>query len=236
MTRILTITLEVTDEETSALLARIAERGAFVSADAGNGEDDGDQGGTTPADPGTLDKNGVPWIETVHASTKGLTKDGLWRGKKGVSPEQRKATEDAWKTAHPNPTFPVPASISGVPGGINLPMPGPAPTMPPVGAPVGGMPSMPSAAAPSVPAMPAMPGPAPTPPPVTVPAARPVITFDQVSKRAQELIANGKVTAEWFTQCYQSPDLGINGDPSQLIHNETARAIMWNWMDQIAAT
>jgi hypothetical protein len=40
-------------------------------------------GGST--DTGEIDAHGHPWSEALHASTKGKTKDGLWRMKVGVS-------------------------------------------------------------------------------------------------------------------------------------------------------
>jgi len=38
-----------------------------------------------PADDGTIDAAGWPWSAELHASTRGMTKDGLWRMKVGVS-------------------------------------------------------------------------------------------------------------------------------------------------------
>jgi hypothetical protein len=48
------------------------------------------QGGGEPAgggstDTGEIDAHGHPWSAALHASTKGKTKDGLWRMKVGVS-------------------------------------------------------------------------------------------------------------------------------------------------------
>lgn len=45
----------------------------------------GDTAQTASADDGTLDAAGWPWSADMHASTKGLTKEGLWRMKVGVS-------------------------------------------------------------------------------------------------------------------------------------------------------
>lgn len=39
----------------------------------------------SPSDDGTVDAHGWPWSADLHASTKGMTKDGLWRMKVGVS-------------------------------------------------------------------------------------------------------------------------------------------------------
>lgn len=50
---------------------------------------------------GTLDAAGWPWSEALHASTKGTTKDGLWRMKVGVS------------RPDPKPGFPKEAPTGG---------------------------------------------------------------------------------------------------------------------------
>lgn len=39
----------------------------------------------SPSDEGDIDAHGWPWSEAMHASTKGKTKDGLWRMKVGVT-------------------------------------------------------------------------------------------------------------------------------------------------------
>jgi hypothetical protein len=41
--------------------------------------------GGQPADTGEIDAHGHPWSAALHASTKGTTKDGLWRMKVGVA-------------------------------------------------------------------------------------------------------------------------------------------------------
>lgn len=41
--------------------------------------------GASPSDGGEIDAHGHPWSADLHASTKGKTKDGLWRMKVGVS-------------------------------------------------------------------------------------------------------------------------------------------------------
>lgn len=132
MSRILTITMEATDEEFANLLARVAIRGV-AQVDGLDGDDE-PASGETVADPNTLDKAGVPWLESVHASTKGQTKDGLWRGKKGVSPEQRAAAENEWKaksaSAAPMPAGLPAAPAAAMPTGLPGAMPMPAATMP----------------------------------------------------------------------------------------------------------
>lgn len=44
-----------------------------------------DAGANAPAADGEIDAHGHPWSADLHASTKGKTKDGLWRMKVGVS-------------------------------------------------------------------------------------------------------------------------------------------------------
>jgi hypothetical protein len=60
---------------------------------------------TTDASPsnGEIDAHGHPWSADLHASTKGKTKDGLWRMKVGV-------TRPA-----PLPGFPTAESVAGTP-------------------------------------------------------------------------------------------------------------------------
>lgn len=41
--------------------------------------------GASPSDDGEVDAHGHPWSAELHASTKGKTKDGLWRMKVGVT-------------------------------------------------------------------------------------------------------------------------------------------------------
>lgn len=56
--------------------------------------------GASPSD-GEIDAHGHPWNEAMHASTKGKTKDGLWRMKVGVS------------RPDPLPGFPVEGADTG---------------------------------------------------------------------------------------------------------------------------
>lgn len=50
---------------------------------AGNG--DSATNGASPSDENEVDSDGWPWSADLHASTRGMTKDGLWRMKVGVS-------------------------------------------------------------------------------------------------------------------------------------------------------
>jgi hypothetical protein len=101
MTRILTITMELNDQEAASLLERIKERGAAELAD------DGVEG---PKPEGAVDGHGVIWDARYHASTKTTNADGSWKAKRGMS-DQEKADAAAYAEGCKNPT-PVPATGS----------------------------------------------------------------------------------------------------------------------------
>lgn len=67
----------VKKENTAAAPAPVAEPSqASGAAEASQAAD---------LDDGTVDAHGWPWSPDLHASTKGMTKDGLWRMKVGVT-------------------------------------------------------------------------------------------------------------------------------------------------------
>jgi hypothetical protein len=166
-------------------------------------------GGTeAPAAPGTpdpvlgveLDSRGFPWVESVHAGTKGKNKDGSWKARKGVDDATRTAAEQA-ALAHLQTTAPVTVTTVAALTHSTAPMPTLAPAaalaMPgPVGMP--GMPGL----------MPAIP-PAPLPP----------ISYDQLAEKYGALAGASKITAEGMGQLYVA--LGV--DFNTLATDETAR-------------
>lgn len=56
-----------------------------TGADERSSASSADAGASPPANAGEIDAHGHPWSADLHASTKGKTKDGLWRMKVGVS-------------------------------------------------------------------------------------------------------------------------------------------------------
>lgn len=83
-----------------------------------------------------LDKAGLPWDERIHASSKALTADGLWRKKRGVEDATVAQVEGQLKQlmSLPTPTVvpepvPVPAQMATVTE-IPAPPPPPAPVTP----------------------------------------------------------------------------------------------------------
>lgn len=137
MSRKLTLTIEITDEEVTNLLGRFSniDRPATPAIETDDEDDNAPVNTNAPA----VDANGAPWIEAVHASSKAFNKDGTWRTRKGVTPEARKAAEDAAKATAPA-TFTVPSSIAGTTAPVSLELPN---------APVAAMPELPTFAAPA---------------------------------------------------------------------------------------
>lgn len=60
-----------------------------------------DTAGASLSDDGTVDAHGWAWSESLHASTKGMTKDGLWRMRVGVT------------RPDPKPGFPLSTGSTG---------------------------------------------------------------------------------------------------------------------------
>lgn len=86
---------------------------------------------TTAASPsdGTVDAHGHPWSADLHASTKGKTKDGLWRMKVGVTrpdplpgfpvADASAATGTASETSAPSATLPTATEVASAPAAIS---------------------------------------------------------------------------------------------------------------------
>ncbi len=61
-----------------------------------------------------VDKNGIPWDERIHAGTKGKTKEGVWKRRKGVSQEDHDAIAATLGTPTPAPVQTVVPSVDDV--------------------------------------------------------------------------------------------------------------------------
>ena len=124
MPRIMTITMEVNDDEAASLLARFAERGVTTVS-----------GDTTAANGSDTDANGVVWDARYHASTRNTNQDGSWKALRGMD-DATKAAAAAYEAsfANPAPAEPEPETESDetIPAFLQAPA---LPTMP-VAAPV----------------------------------------------------------------------------------------------------
>jgi hypothetical protein len=77
-----------------------------------------------------LDKNGLPWDERIHSSSKAITEKGEWRAKRNVPADLRAKVEAELKGATAaNNAGPVTAAAA--PAATALPLPA-APNLPPV--------------------------------------------------------------------------------------------------------
>ena len=210
MPRIITLTMEITDEEHANFLQKFVDRASVETDDA---DDD------TATDAGTggdgLDKNGTPWLADVHSSSKAKNQDGTWRARKGVDKAVVKQAEETAR-ADLNNGGQVTTTVAGG-AGTQFDVTTDAPiTAAPTGMPaLGGMPAgMPMG-------MPTM--------PVTAPEPQP-ITYQQVIDRFTELHNAGKVDANSIQGLYQKA--GVT-NPNDLSTNETLRAALMAEFDKI---
>jgi hypothetical protein len=77
-----------------------------------------------------LDKNGYPWDERIHASSRAKTADGSWRSKRGVDPALITQVEAELRALMAIPVAPVVSVPTAT-----MPVPIPAASVPPPPAP-----------------------------------------------------------------------------------------------------
>ena len=99
MPRIMTITMEVNDDEAASLLARFAERGVTTVS--------GDTPTPAAANGSDTDANGVVWDARYHASTRNTNQDGSWKALRGMD-DATKAAAATYEASFANPA-PAPA-------------------------------------------------------------------------------------------------------------------------------
>lgn len=134
--RLMTITMEVNDEEAANLLNRFAERGEVeVTGDAGGQVATAITSPATPAAPvattAELDDNGVPWDERYHAGTKTKNKNGTWKSRRGMTDAEKdeaEAYEESFSGSEP--------ATPAAPAAPVAPTPPAAPVAPAAPAPV----------------------------------------------------------------------------------------------------
>lgn len=225
MTAFLDIRVAVSDDDFQRFLDRLASSAVTITAT----DEDGEELSTAPV--GVVDKNGIPWLESVHASTRTQTKDGRWKRLKGVTEEQRDAAEAAWKQANPTPTgaaavqavftpptavAPEPPAINPAPASVTIPpqVPASAPvaTAPVTAAPV----AAPAATAPVF--IPGMTPPAPAP--VAVVEDKPV-TLEDIGTAFGTLQGKfGELSGDFIAKIYEAAGIA---DPNQMVNDESAR-------------
>lgn len=158
----LTLMIEGSADVITRVLASLPQDGS-VAANAvaptpvppmpvNNGDDDDDDGPENENAP-DVDAAGIRWDERCHSKSKVTNADGRWRGKKGVSKEEREKIE-AEQQQEPAPTPPV-----SMPSPVPVPSPQPAPTPVPTPQPI------PQPTPQPIPQPTPAPAPTPTPPP-----------------------------------------------------------------------
>lgn len=218
----ITLTMEVTDEQSASLIQRFIETAQAVVDNGGNSEAIAPTL-TKPApmshnSSAPLDDRGVPWHPDYHAATKTKTAKGAWKKRKGADAKAIDAYEwDYLKADNAQPAAtvqPVPAAPPMAQEADPMAIPEflkrPAPEAPAA-----------QEAAPAAPTF-TMPGSAPALP--AAPAAPAVATYDEMMKAFQaatERVGSDRVNAECINRIY--PKLGFT-DPEVLATNETLRA------------
>lgn len=179
-----------------------------------------------PAPAGELDKNGLPWDERIHASTKAKNADGSWRQRRSLNDDallKRVEAELRSKVAAPlvSPGVATAAAQDG-----SIPNPTSAPVVVPSAPPA---PSAATVVVPPPPATPAGPSVVPAPPvpagvssivPTAPPAAPPASTRgplsfgDMMSKLITRNIAAGLLKEEQVHAVMARP--GVELQPTQI--------------------
>lgn len=136
---------------------------------------------------GVLDKNGLPWDERIHSSSKNMNADGTWRYLRGGDVDLRAAVEAELRAKMANAeTPPSPPAPPAAENGSDVPPPPPPPA--------------PAAAADAP----------PPPPPVVEPQVDPAptgVTAAAVFKRVTELKASGKIDQSGIDMALASVDV-----------------------------
>lgn len=196
MAKLITLQLEVTDEQHQALVERfIAQANAVTNGDDYEDDDDGAPAGDAGSD-GELDDRGVAWHPEFHAKTKNKTQAGAWKKRKGADPKKIEEYEKRFLDGNSNPP---PADMPAFLAPQSTPAPMPA-----------------------APAMPTMP--AATMPPQAEPP-KPVSYDDMLAafKSAIDRVSEATVMAQ-IGEIYAAA--GVSDDVNKLGTDETARRVV----------
>ncbi len=134
---------------------------------------------------GVLDKNGLPWDERIHSSSKNMNADGTWRYLRGGDVDLRATVEAELRAKMANDETPPAPPIVDNTGDVPPPPPPPVVQAPAADAP-------------------------PPPPPVVEPQADPAptgVTAAAVFKRVTELKASGQIDQAGIDAALASVDV-----------------------------
>jgi len=161
------------------------------TADAGDDDDGEPAAGPAP----DRDKHGIPWDERIHASTKGLNKDGTWRYRRGVDESTIKAVEQELLMTPPAHMVRPAETAPGVTDAPATTAAPPVTIQPPTGAP------------------------APEPAPAAAMAA-PAVTYESVVDLMTKALHAGTITPagmpQFFTECGVNAIHELRDNPAAL--------------------
>ncbi len=80
-------------DRSEALLAELPPTPATIGEWVGGQVPDPAKSIELPIDRATLDKNGLPWDERIHSSSRAINADGTWRYRKNVPDETKQSVE-----------------------------------------------------------------------------------------------------------------------------------------------
>lgn len=245
-TRLINMTLEVTEIEIGKLLEHFGTRSGVTihgleSPVAGQVAAQNETVVTTttvPAAGSDVNEKGVPWSEEFHASTKTINKDGSWKARKGVDKDALKNYE-AQFTSQPITTPDTTPAITQTPEArvdpnIAETMPDLPPFLDRTQNPPGGV----SPVAEQTPTVPGVPPVAEQPPAIPTanvapPAPRP-ITYDELSSRFAEVtnVIGADTLMANLGAIYQAS--GVDAEGTVLQSNETARRSVFDAISGLA--
>lgn len=151
-------------------LAPVGQMPTIPPMPSGDADDD-DNGPPAVVAAGTVDKDGLPWDERIHAKSKATNADGTWRKRRNVDDATVAMVETQLRAGSPAPFVPAAPVTPPLPPMAVPPVPM---TVAPVAPPMP-IPDAPGTA-PAMPPMPPVPQVAPIAPPMpAAPAASPVV-------------------------------------------------------------
>ena len=200
MARIMTVTMEVTDEEATNFMNRFAERGDATINETTNVTNVA----TTAAPVGgeqLLDDHGVQWDARYHATTKTKKANGGWKAAKGMD-DATKAEAAAYEASFKNPT-------------PSAPTPPAAPVAPVTEEPAEEVVAPAAPTPPAAPVAPAIPA---------APAAPAPVSFEELTAGFGEVIGRIGQDALMAQLGQIYADAGVDSEGTSLQTNETQRA------------
>jgi hypothetical protein len=203
MARIMTVTMEVTDEEATNFMNRFAERGDAVINETTNVTNVAAPASPTAPVSGEqlLDDHGVQWDARYHATTKTKKANGGWKAAKGMD-DATKAAAAAYEASFKNPTPAAPtppaAPVTEEPAEEVVASAAPTPPAAPV-----------APTAPAIPAAPATPAP---------------VSFEELTAGFGEVIGRIGQDALMAQLGQIYADAGVDSEGTSLQTNETQRS------------